>query len=321
MRRALLVIGSMAVVGTATWWVAHDHIRTAVHDLLRPPSPHALYARRLEAAGLHETALGRTWLASASTVLTSGRRVTLPFTADTDFDEARPAAVAWTFSASRGRRLALEVEYPEPDATLFVDLFEIDDGKTRLVGSARQRHTSVTREVVRDGTFVLRVQPELLRGGRVTVRQRALATLQFPVSGLDAREVRSVFGDARDRGVRRHEGVDIFAPRGTPVLAASDGWITRVTTNRLGGKVVWQWDAARGQALYYAHLDRQEVSAGDRVRAGDLVGRVGNTGNAATTSAHLHFGIYRPIEGAIDPLPFICDAPCPRRGMAYAQQR
>jgi murein DD-endopeptidase MepM/ murein hydrolase activator NlpD len=92
-----------------------------------------------------------------------------------------------------------------------------------------------------------------------------------------------------------------------------------VTTNRLGGNVVWVWDAERGQALYYAHLDRQDVSAGSRVHAGDVLGRVGNTGNARTTPPHLHFGIYRPIEGAIDPLPFICDAPCGARGMAYAQ--
>jgi murein DD-endopeptidase MepM/ murein hydrolase activator NlpD len=321
MRRAITVAGSIAIVAIAAWWLARDHIRTAVLDLLRPPSPHARYVRRLEAAGLHETALGRTWIESASSILASGRAIALPFTVDTTFDAARPVAVAWTFAAARGRRLELDVDYTQTDAALFVDLFEMDEGTPRLVASARERQRGVTHEVIRDGTYVVRVQPELLRGGRVTVRQRAVATLAFPVSGLDAREVQSVFGDARDRGARRHEGVDIFAPRGTPVLAATDGWITRVTTNRLGGNVVWQWDAARGQALYYAHLDRQEVATGDRVRAGEIVGRVGNTGNAATTPPHLHFGIYRPIEGAIDPLPFICDAPCPRRGMAYAQQR
>jgi peptidoglycan LD-endopeptidase LytH len=131
--------------------------------------------------------------------------------------------------------------------------------------------------------------------------------------------VGSRFGDPRDGGSRDHQGVDIFAPRGTPVLAAADGWVTGATENRLGGKVVWVWNPASGEALYYAHLDRQEVSPGARVRAGDVIGRVGNTGNARGTPPHLHFGIYEPGQGAVDPLPFICDAPCDGRGMAYAR--
>lgn len=131
--------------------------------------------------------------------------------------------------------------------------------------------------------------------------------------------MRSVFGDPRDAGARSHEGVDIFAPRGSAVVAVADGWVTSTRTNRLGGNVVWQWDPFRGQAIYYAHLDSQAVAAGDRVRAGDAIGRVGNTGNARSTPPHLHLGLYRPIEGAIDPLPFICDAPCSAGGMAYAR--
>ena len=208
--------------------------------------------------------------------------------------------------------------------------YEGDDGRserggsyegevTERVASARDGETTLAYEPRGDEMLIVRLQPELLRGGHYTVQQRAVATLRFPVQGVTARAVRSVFGDVRDRGVRSHEGVDIFAPRGTPVVAASDGWVTGVTTNRLGGKVVWMWDIHRGQALYYAHLDRQDVSPGERVKAGEIVGSVGNTGNARTTPPHLHFGIYRPIEGAIDPLPFICDAPCDPRGMAYAR--
>ena len=73
----------------------------------------------------------------------------------------------------------------------------------------------------------------------------------------------------------------------------------------LGLSYVWLYDARRGQALYYAHLDSQIVQAGVQVDVGDTLGLVGNTGNARSTSPHLHFGIYRHGEGALDPLPFI----------------
>jgi murein DD-endopeptidase MepM/ murein hydrolase activator NlpD len=308
----------LVALGALTWWIAGERIRAGWPRLLQPLSPHEQYARALEHANLHTTAMGRDWLAAGSTALRVPRDASAPFSVEVTFDAAAPAAVAWRFRVARGRRIETEVEF-DGSGKLFVDLFHQDTDGLIRVNSAAAASRAVNYEPAEDGTYVVRVQPELLRGGRYTVRQRALATLQFPVRGVSARAVRSVFGDERDRGVRVHEGVDIFAPHGTPALAAADGWITRVTTNRLGGNVVWLWDAERGQALYYAHLDRQEVSSGTRVKAGDVIGRVGNTGNARTTPPHLHFGIYRAIEGAIDPLPFICDAPCGERGMAYAR--
>ncbi len=72
----------------------------------------------------------------------------------------------------------------------------------------------------------------------------------------------------------------------------------------MGGKQVWLRDGIFGQSLYYAHLDSILVSGGKRVKTGDTLGLVGNTGNAKTTSPHLHFGIYT-TNGAIDPLPFV----------------
>jgi murein DD-endopeptidase MepM/ murein hydrolase activator NlpD len=99
--------------------------------------------------------------------------------------------------------------------------------------------------------------------------------------------------------------VDIFAPRDTPVLAAAPGIVSSVATTRRGGHVVWIWDGARRQSHYYAHLARQAVGPGERVQAGDVIGYVGNTGNARTTPPHLHFGIYAAGDGPIDPLPFV----------------
>jgi murein DD-endopeptidase MepM/ murein hydrolase activator NlpD len=127
--------------------------------------------------------------------------------------------------------------------------------------------------------------------------------------------VQSIFGDPRDAGRRQHEGVDIFASRGTPVLSATHGVVTRVGETTRGGRVVWVWDPGRALSLYYAHLSEQHVTIGQRVDAGDVLGTVGNTGNARTTPPHLHFGIYERGRGAIDPYWFI--AP-PRRTSSTA---
>ena len=103
---------------------------------------------------------------------------------------------------------------------------------------------------------------------------------------------------------RRHEGVDIFAPRGTPVLASTEGVVTRVGTNRLGGKVVWVV-GPDGHRHYYSHLDEQaELSVGQRVAVGTPLGTVGTTGNARGTPPHLHYGVYGR-GGAYDPLPLL----------------
>ena len=316
--RRVAILFAVALAGAiAAWWLAGERIRAVWPQLVPRRSPHEQYARALEQADLRDTAMGREWLNAASTALQNPRAASAPFSAEGIFERTTPAALAWRFHADRGRRVQVTVEF-EGDGGVFVDLFR-DAPRPVRVTSAASASRVLEYEPPEDGTYVLRVQPELLRGGRFAVRQRAVATLEFPVRGVSARAVQSVFGDARDGGARSHQGVDIFAPRGTPAVAATDGWVTRVTTNRLGGNVVWLWDPERGQALYYAHLDQQEVSVGARVKTGDVIGRVGNTGNARTTSPHLHFGIYRPIEGAINPLPFICDAPCPARGMAYAQ--
>jgi len=153
--------------------------------------------------------------------------------------------------------------------------------------------------------YVLRVQPELLRSGGYNVTASAEPSLAFPVSGRDGRAVKSFFGADRDAGARRHHGIDIFAPRGTPVLAAARGVVRSISPNNLGGNLVWLSDYDRGQTLYYAHLDRHNVTAGQQVEIGDTLGFVGNTGNARTTAPHLHFGVYRRGQGPLDPYPFV----------------
>jgi hypothetical protein len=175
--------------------------------------------------------------------------------------------------------------------------------------SADSGQTSLDIEVETSGTYQVRIQPELLSAARYTITIRAGPSLGFPVQGAGNDAIRSRWGADRDGGRRRHEGIDIFAPRGTPVLAAVPGRIVNVGETGLGGLVVWLHDSERNQNLYYAHLDRQLATEGDEVRQGDTLGFVGNTGNARTTPSHLHFGIYRRGEGAIDPFPFVWRTP------------
>ena len=128
-------------------------------------------------------------------------------------------------------------------------------------------------------------------------------TLPVPVEGVRPRALRDTWGGARSGG-RRHEGIDIFAKRGTPVLATTEGIVTQVGTNRLGGQVVWVIGPG-GQRHYYAHLDRySDVEAGMRIAAGRVLGYVGDTGNAKGTPPHLHYGVY-DIGGAINPYPLL----------------
>jgi peptidoglycan LD-endopeptidase LytH len=203
----------------------------------------------------------------------------------------------------RGRRLSVDVTFDTVEAAqLFVDLFEIRaDAEPQRVASLTEG-TTLTADIRRDGAYVLRVQPELLRGGRYTIVQRTLASLPFPVEGLTARAVQSEFGAARDAGRREHEGIDIFASRNTAVVAVAEG-TAQSGTNALGGNVVWLRDHAEPRSFYYAHLTRAAFEGTTRVRTGEVVGYIGNTGNARTTAPHLHFGIYQ--RGAIDPLPFL----------------
>jgi murein DD-endopeptidase MepM/ murein hydrolase activator NlpD len=128
--------------------------------------------------------------------------------------------------------------------------------------------------------------------------------LPVPVEGVKTRALRDTWNGARSEG-RKHQGIDIFAKRGTPVISSTEGIVMRVGTNRLGGLVVWVMGPG-GQRHYYAHLDRyaEDAEVGMRIEAGRVLGYVGNTGNAQGTPPHLHYGVY-DIGGAINPYPLL----------------
>ncbi|HSG06885.1 MAG TPA: M23 family metallopeptidase [Longimicrobiales bacterium] len=280
-----------------------------VRDARRNLTPHEAYLASLSRAGLAETALVRDWISAGLAAVENAPSVQLPFQEEGFIAADEAGATAYRIHVGRGQRLTGELSLTSPQGTrVFLDLFRVpeDPGDPlRPVLSVDTVPGEFRYEPWRGGDFILRVQPELLRGGSYRVVLRLEAQLAFPVEGKDTRAILSGWGADRDAGRRTHQGVDIFAPRGTPVLATSDGVVNRVNVTPLGGKVVWLRDASRNANIYFAHLDSQAVRSGQRVRLGDVLGFVGNTGNARATSPHLHFGIYRRGEGAVDPAPFL----------------
>jgi len=139
--------------------------------------------------------------------------------------------------------------------------------------------------------------------------------LLVPVRGVRAQGVEDSFDAPRD-GSRRHDAVDILAPRGTAVIAAAPGIVLRVGTNTLGGNVVWVGDSATRIVYYYAHLQgfAPSMRAKREVARGDVIGYVGTTGNAPANVPHLHFQVLRTTDWArwwtgtpINPRPFLVD--------------
>jgi murein DD-endopeptidase MepM/ murein hydrolase activator NlpD len=123
--------------------------------------------------------------------------------------------------------------------------------------------------------------------------------LELPVAGIHSDQLTDSFDEPRD-GTRRHRAIDILAPRGTPVLAADDGRVLRVSWNSAGGNTVYATDAEGRIVYYYAHLDhyRESLAAGMSLAKGDTIGFVGTTGNAPKDIPHLHFQIMRmPHDG------------------------
>jgi murein DD-endopeptidase MepM/ murein hydrolase activator NlpD len=280
-----------------------------LRDALAPPTTaHQQYAESLQEAGLGDAALGRSWLGAATEALRSPVEVSLPFREAGYISADSPRAPSYLVSVTRGQRLDVTVSAKSDsgEVLVFLDLFLPPDssGRAEWLESAPAADTTLSWEAEEDRSVLLRLQPELLESVRYTVTIQVRGALEFPVAGRDGRSIQSRWGAARDAGARRHEGIDIFAARGTPVLAAAPG-IARVGENQLGGHVIFVRNARRGISIYYAHLDSQIVSSGERVEIGDTIGLVGNTGNARTTPPHLHFGIYARGEGARDPFPYI----------------
>jgi len=136
------------------------------------------------------------------------------------------------------------------------------------------------------------------------------AKIAMPLQEVTKKQIADTWGAPRGTG-RRHEGQDIFAPKGTPVLSATNGYVYRIGENNLGGQTV-SVISKGGRVYYYAHLNAYApgLEVGDRVSTRTVLGFVGTTGNAQGTPPHLHFGVYT-FTGAINPLPLLRDRTAP----------
>ena len=130
--------------------------------------------------------------------------------------------------------------------------------------------------------------------------------IAMPLEDVTKRQIADTWHAPRGTD-RLHEGQDIFAAKGTPVLSATKGMVYNIGENNLGGQTV-SVIGAGGRVYYYAHLDAYApgLKLGDRVTTRTVLGYVGTTGNAQGTPPHLHFGIYTS-SGAINPLPLLSD--------------
>lgn len=135
-------------------------------------------------------------------------------------------------------------------------------------------------------------------GSAVTVPMMVM-----PVRGIEPKDLTDNFAAPRDNGARKHEGLDIMAPMGREILACKAGLIQSRKWNDLGGNSIWL-KGDDGWMYYYAHLSRyrEEVTEGTHVLAGEVIGYVGNTGDAQGKSPHLHFEIHQERRSpAVDP--------------------
>lgn len=117
--------------------------------------------------------------------------------------------------------------------------------------------------------------------------------LIVPVAGIARTAMHDMFNEVR--GNRRHEAIDILAPRGTPVIAADDGVVKKLFTSVPGGLTVYEFDPNQRFCYYYAHLDGYAAGLheGQQLHRGEILGYVGTTGNAPKDTPHLHFALIR----------------------------
>lgn len=275
----------------------------SIKSVFTKVSPYEQYIESLKKAALLDASMTQEWLAAGQQVFEDSVIIDVPFSESGFLQASAPEARSYRFKAKDGQLITIDgVAKTQRDAKVFLDLFVLEGEKWERIAWADSTF-SITYEFSENEECVLRLQPELLTNAWYAIKISVTPVLINPVYGASNKAIGSFYGASRDNGKRTHEGVDIFARRGTPVIAPTDGYILSVGKSRLGGKVVWMRDRKRGHSYYFAHLDSQMVKPGMRVAQGHVLGLVGNTGNAKYTPPHLHFGIYR--SGSRDPLFYI----------------
>lgn len=200
---------------------------------------------------------------------------------------------------------------PAPAATQ--QLSEEDDFSQLIAQMRADLNRQNARETARTPTVSAATTTTKARNQEFADRAKALfaplngRTLRMPVVGVQASDLYDSWGNPRSGG-RKHKGIDIFAPKGTPLVAVADGIISYIGDQAKGGHCLWL-TTEDGTSFYYAHLDRWAAGLyeGMEVKSGDLLGYVGNTGNAISTPPHLHFQVSDNDE-TVNPYPILVRA-------------
>lgn len=280
--------------GLLLFWQGCEQVK----NVFKKKSPRQKYIKAIKKGPLADNDNVEQWVTAGEEALENPVRIDLPFKTKIVFFIDEPNVRAWRFKLPAGRTLKARLTEVRTETSIFMALFTPQNSGFELLKFAE--YSSITYTLDEDQTLILRIQAEILTSGSAVLTISSNPSMAFPVKGGRLYDIGGVFGDPREGGERQHEGIDIFANRGTPVVAAACG---RVITDRggLGGKKIWL--RANDISVYYAHLDSFAVQDGEKVNKGEVIGFVGNSGNARSTPPHLHFGIYD--NEAIPPLPFV----------------
>lgn len=299
MKNAFLYV----VVGLSLVLLSCDEIRTAT-DVVTKPTGREVYYRSFDDTDSLLIQFKKTF----GRAFQDSLLVSLPYAETGIFSSTRMHAYSYDVQLREGQELVVSVEKQPDSAVVLMELFKkTSDSITsyELLTSSQPNQSELTHIIESYGDYKIIVQPAMSLPASFQLKVYTKPTYAFPVSGAGNKNVQSFWADSRDGGKRSHEGIDIFADKGTPLIAITDGRISATPDRGRGGKQVWLRDGFFGKTIYYAHLDSIAVTKGQRVQVGDTVGFVGNTGNAKTTPPHLHFGIYKGATGAVDPYPYI----------------
>lgn len=239
--------------------------------------------------------------------------IELPLVMTARLQDSTPTALSYRFAVNQGQVLIAELDKANEAGLLFTELWrpgKDEAAKANLLQETESTTTLLELPVTENDTLTIVLQPGIGNHSLFRFRIYPQPGYLFPVAGKGNAAITSFWGANRDGGKRKHEGIDIVAKRGTPLLAVTDGLITATGDRGLGGKQVWLRDAVFKQSIYYAHLDSIAAHDGQQVKKGDTLGFVGNTGNAITTIPHLHFGV-SGNNGATDPYFFVQQLPVP----------
>lgn len=244
------------------------------------------------------------WERAYQSALADKLDVKLPYGEKGKFNPGLNVAYSYNVGLQEGEVLVAEIVQDQPGQRVFIEILEYDSSGFRSIAENRIGENKLAAAGETSGLFKVIIQPEAGATGNFFVSLNKKPMYLFPVAGKGNAAIQSFWGAVRDGGKRSHEGVDIFAKKGTPVVAVSDGTITRACDQGIGGKQVWLRTGIFGKSVYYAHLDEIAVQSGTTVKMGDTLGFIGNSGNAKGGAHHLHFGVYAGY-GAVNPLPFI----------------